>query len=312
MKTDSRSLMLASLRCLPALPVRVRAVYLNGGWSDFSERPADHDMVKKRDGTTVTGIPIYRAQPVERTMKAEKGSPNATLHLIWQMRNAGWSHEDTRTMMLSKHTMAAKGTTWLREHRDPEGEFETCWRKAAATAHEIEKARPKSRNPRPFKCNTADISKVMSLIEMMADAGEPMNQRALRTSGVLDGKNPEGRVIWCLKWLEEHGLVTFEVGPRRAQFYSPVPLIRTVSPLVHNPVGVEALQEEEAEEAEEMDSSIIDISEWIEETEEPVMGAADERWLEGYLQGVADTEALIAATSQRGGTVRPREKAVLP
>jgi hypothetical protein len=249
--------------------------YMNGTPNPHATKDDGFDRRLRRDGKTVDGRTLYRMKTERRD---REGVPGFTLHLVWQMRNAGWSEDDTRAMMLFAHE--AKGTQWLREHRDPEGEFRTCWEKAGRSAHAINSD---SRRSDHFACNQQDIERVYTFVESLTDAGESWSQRDIRTSkNVLDGKHKEGRIVWCLKWLVEEGFLTFDVGARGAHLYRAVTLSKRV---VHNPVGGQSTERTG-------EDTVIDVSTLEEAPEEPSMSDYERGWLDGYLKASADAETL--------------------
>jgi hypothetical protein len=214
---DSLDQIKADLRTLPCLKKEVEKVYLNGGWNLKGKPPSEYDQHlrarwKERNGRG------YDEEPPP----IEVSSVESTLHLIRQMREAKWSKIETLTMMSRP---LAKGTAYLLWFRDFDEEFERCWQKAGRPVASFRADKPKSK--KDFVSNRTDRDRVLTMIELRADAGLQTHQRTLRDMGedLLGGKYWVTRVVKALKALEAEGLITSDPqGRGKYTFYSPAPL----------------------------------------------------------------------------------------
>ena len=116
-----------------------------------------------------------------------------------------------------------RATEWLHDLAERfDAEFDRCWIKAGRHPrdfHQPPKTRPK------WISHDSDQSRVFSLLEIAADAGEPLWMRAVRTSGVLDGKMTEGRITEAVEALIERRLILKATQGRGKQsLLFPVPL----------------------------------------------------------------------------------------
>jgi hypothetical protein len=254
----------------PNLEPYYRAVMLSrtGGFPK-TRPPATYDVVAYSD-ENIYGDPITMHKIVDRTRlrrysgdldgfpPLEQTSRELVLGLIRAFRDAGGPGETNEERARQIMGQPVKATEWIHDLGDRfDEEFGRCWIKAGIHPRHFHEPGPR----KAWVSHDSDQSRVFSLIEIMADAGEPLWMRAVRTSGVLDGKRTEGRITKAVEALIERGLVTkIDRGKGKRALLFPIPLAP-----VPEPPAVEPEPEPDPEQAARLDAMFeaIDLEKFL-------------------------------------------------